>query len=415
MRPMPRVSIILATHNRRDVVIETLHSVAECGLPRNDYEVIMVDNASTDGTPEAARGLADVVLPLARNSGSTAKAIGVDHAQGSYLVFLDDDARPRPGTLPAMVERFERNSSLAAAGFTVHLPDGRRECGALPGVFVGCGVGLRAEAVRAVGGLDQSFFMQAEEYDLCFRLVNEGWRIAVFDDLHVDHLKSPQARRSARTTYFDTRNNLRVAARYFPDEYYDLYGADWRQRYDWLAWRDGHRTAFLRGWAAGLIRGGSERRAYRGHRLDVDALEFFFRWNAVEAAMRSLAADGVKRIALADLGKNVYAFYRGAMRTGLEIRAVADDRFAAPGRTYRGIPVLSSADALELRVDAIVVANAAPVHAQTTKQRLLDQTTLPVHCWFGTSSEVRPVQPVCGRDAYTADEQPELAPVGAGV
>jgi putative ABC transport system substrate-binding protein len=49
--------------------------------------------------------------------------------------------------------------------------------GALPGVFVGCGVGLRAEAYAESGGLDRTFFMQAEEYDLSFRLAVAGWEV----------------------------------------------------------------------------------------------------------------------------------------------------------------------------------------------------------------------------------------------
>ena len=61
-----------------------------------------------------------------------------------------------------MIEHFEADPRLGAAGFTVHLPDGRLEGGALPGVFLGCGVGFRAEALRGAGGLDPSLFMQAE-------------------------------------------------------------------------------------------------------------------------------------------------------------------------------------------------------------------------------------------------------------
>ena len=49
----PDVSFVLATHNRCAVVMDTLSQLLRCGLDRRDYEIILVDNASDDGTPEA--------------------------------------------------------------------------------------------------------------------------------------------------------------------------------------------------------------------------------------------------------------------------------------------------------------------------------------------------------------------------
>ena len=210
----PHVSFVLATHNRRDIAMDTVRRLAACELDRRDYEIIVVDNASTDGTPDALEPHVDRLIRLGRNAGSCAKTYGVEQATGRYIVFLDDDSFPRAGSIERMIERFHSDPKLGAAGFTVHLPGGRKEGGALPGVFVGCGVGFRADALRRCGGLDPTFFMQAEEYDLAFRLVAGGWRIEVFDDLHVEHRKTLQARRSERTAYYDTRNNLRVVARY---------------------------------------------------------------------------------------------------------------------------------------------------------------------------------------------------------
>ena len=63
--------------------------------------------------------------------------------------------------------------------------------------------------------------------------MNAGWTIRVFDDLHVDHLKTPRARRSGRLNYYDTRNNLLLAARYLPAPWHAVYANDWRRRYGW--------------------------------------------------------------------------------------------------------------------------------------------------------------------------------------
>ena len=382
----PQVSFVMATHNRRDVVVATLGRLAACGLCRADYEIIVVDNASTDGTPDATAGEVDTLLRLSRNAGSCAKAFGMERAAGRYVVFLDDDSFPHPGAVPRMIDHFESDPRLGAAGFTVHLPDGRLEGGALPGVFVGCGVGFRTEALRAVGGLDPTFFMQAEEYDLSFRLVAAGWTVKVFDDLHVDHLKTVQARKSDRTTFYDIRNNLRVTARFLPSPYYAVYRRDWLERYRWLAEQDHHEDAYRRGVRAGRRHEAIERRAYGDRRLRPEALEEFFCWAFVRRQMTDLVDSSVHRIVLADLGKNVFAFHQAARALGVEVLAIGDDRFTAPGRRYRGIRVLPRDEALRLGPDAVVVSNAGPIHAARTERELAACCSLPVHSWFSASS-----------------------------
>ncbi|UCE61704.1 MAG: glycosyltransferase [Phycisphaerales bacterium] len=400
----PEVSFVLATFNRREVAAHTLTRILQCGLDRCDYEVIVVDNASSDGTPDVVADVADRVIRLDQNMGSCAKAVGTDHARGRYIVFLDDDSYPRPGSVSRMIRRFEEDPRLAAAGYTVCLHDGRREGSALPGVFVGCGVGLRSDVLQAVGGLDRTFFMQAEEYDLCFRLVSAGWGIGVFEDVQVEHLKSPAARRSDRTTFLDVRNNLRVVERYLPDPYRRIYRKEFIQRYKWLAERDGHRSAWAKGVVAGRWLSAVERLGYRSHRLGPDAFERLYCWERVRAEMAGLARSGVCRVVLADLGKNCYPFVRGAELAGITVRAIGDDRFCAPKRVYRGVPILPEDEALKLEPDAYVVANTGAVHAAATHNRLMGRTSRPVHCWFSTPDQT-PSRQSDSQDArYSADD-----------
>jgi len=278
MTQQPRVSFILATHNRREVMLSSFARIAGCGLDPHEFEVFVVDNDSSDGTCQAVRDAHPSVhvIPLRQNRGSCAKALAIDRAAGQYLVFLDDDSYPWPGSVERMIEHFDDDPRLGAAGFHVHLPDGRGECSALPSVFIGCGVGLRAMALREVGGLDVSLFMQAEEYDLSFRLVSAGWRVRTFHDLHADHLKSAEARVSARTTFYDTRNNLLLIERYLPEPHRATYLQDWLQRYWWLACCNGHRVSFVRAVLSVWRRGSTQRRAYARHRLSDTAFEVLF-------------------------------------------------------------------------------------------------------------------------------------------
>jgi len=383
MPTAPAVSIVLATHNRRDVVLHTLEQIEQCGLPRDQFEVIVVDNASTDGTPDALRDQPGVhVERLDRNLGSCAKALGVERARGQFVVFLDDDSYPRPGCLVRLLAHFAADAQLGAAGFTVHLPDGTQECSALPHAFVGCGVGFRAGALRQAGGLDLSFFMQAEEYDLSWRLLQAGWKVEVLADLQVKHLKSPTARRSERVTFYDVRNNLRIIGRYLPPTYAEVYREDWLQRYHWIAAQAGHQAAFEQGRAAGEDLAVQERHTYQRWRLSPDVLEHVFCWALIERQMTALYAQGIRRIVLVDLGKNVYAFHRGAGAAGLDALAIADDRLSAPDRTYRDTPLLPTSDALALDAQAYVVSNTSYVHAQRRQAGLAQLTDRPIYNWF---------------------------------
>ena len=93
MSQRPYVSVVLATHNRRDAVLNTLHRPADCGLEQRDYEVIVVDNCSTAGTDDALASRAGVThIRLDQNMGSCAKAVGVDRVRSPLLLFLDDDS-----------------------------------------------------------------------------------------------------------------------------------------------------------------------------------------------------------------------------------------------------------------------------------------------------------------------------------
>lgn len=381
-----QLSIVIASYNRRAVVLHTLERIAALPDRIDGLEIIVVDNASTDGTAAALRGRAGVrLLQLRENLGSCAKARGVAAARGEFLLFLDDDSYPDAGALQAMVARFAGAPDLGALGFRVRLENGQEECSALPHVFVGCGVGLRAKAVRGVGGLDASFFMQAEEYDLAWRLLGDGWRVEIATDLFVEHLKSPQARRSERTTLLDVRNNLRIVERYLPEPARGVYRADWLQRYAWLARHAQQLDAFDRGVREAAACAKRERCGYANRRMSARVFEALFGWNATLQRMRRLRHDGVRRIALIDVGKNVYAFHRAAQAAGVRVLCIGTDWPAAINQVYRGTRIVPMQAALAGEADAFVISNSSYAHAARRRVALATQTSRPVHSWYELS------------------------------
>lgn len=388
-----RISIVIATRNRAGALARTLSELEHLEIPRDEIEVIVVDNASTDESRSVAGERADRLIALPVNEGSCAKQRGAAVSCGEFVVFLDDDSFPHAGSLSRMIEHFENNPTLGAAGFRVQLESGGFECGALPNVFVGCGVGFRRDALQRAGGLDRTFFMQAEEYDLAFRIRSAGSGVETFDNLLVTHLKTPRSRRSERTCFYDIRNNLRVAGRHIPGEYYADIRDDLLLRYRWLADTDEHGPAFERGARTGLALAAIERRRSKKWRLPAEAFESFYRYEEIARRFREMADGGIRRISLLDFGKNALAFVRGAERAGIEIAAIADDRFSASERRYRGIPIVTRDEALSQCCEAYVISNCAGEFAARSAADARSRTNRPVFDWFGSQASAAPPIP----------------------
>ncbi|MGD0389343.1 MAG: glycosyltransferase family 2 protein [Tepidisphaeraceae bacterium] len=362
----PTVTFLISTHNRISALagtlrqLQTLENSADFAV-----ETVVVDNASTDGTAQAVKGEFPAVrlVRLRKNRGACAKNAGLGEARGEYVVFLDDDSYPDSESIRRMIEHFRARPRLGAAVFDVILPDGSRESSAFPSVCIGCGTGFRREALDAVGGLPDDFFMQAEEYDLSLRLLDAGWDIERFEDLRVSHLKTRIARQPARTTRLDVRNNLLVIARRFPRKWALPYAIDWMRRYRWMAHEKGwrHRAAFWRGLLEGMAK---SLRPGRRRVVSDGAFEKFAMIEEIRCRLATaIKGTQIRSILLIDFGKNVYAYWLAARELKLNVVAIADANLARPGRQYRGIPMVDDSAARALQFDAAVVANVSPVHS----------------------------------------------------
>jgi GT2 family glycosyltransferase len=214
-RPAPRLSVVVVTFNSRGVVGRTLAAVREQIGPRD--ELVVVDNASTDGTPDAVAELApDAKLVRGgTNLGFAAGAnAGAARASGELLVFLNPDAVLEPGFAEAirrpLVEArgwaawmglvtAEERSVVNTSGGVVHFtgiawageagrPAGEVDPAPREVAFVsGACLAIPRETWERAGGFPADYFMYCEDVDLSLRLRLAGERLGVEPAARVDH------------------------------------------------------------------------------------------------------------------------------------------------------------------------------------------------------------------------------------
>jgi GT2 family glycosyltransferase len=203
----PDVTVVVMSRDRREELLAT--------LPRHEAPVVLVDNASADGSVEAVRAaLPEVtVLRMQRNVGSYARTIGVQRAGTPFVAFADDDSWWAPGDLARAAALMRAHPRLAVINARILVgPEERLDpaCAEmaespltapddLPGRallgFIACGAMVRTEAFLAVGGFDRVVRFPGEEERLALDLAAAGWGMAYVDSLTVHH--HPSARRHA--------------------------------------------------------------------------------------------------------------------------------------------------------------------------------------------------------------------------
>ncbi|HWH32390.1 MAG TPA: glycosyltransferase [Egibacteraceae bacterium] len=222
-----RVTVVVATQNRRGGLADALERLA--GLSPAS-PVIVVDNASTDGTAQMVRarfpGVRVVVLP--RNIGAAARNAGAREAATDLVAFSDDDSWWAPGALARAAEHFDAHPRLGL--LAARMLVGAREeldpvCDAmaasplgtepdLPGPsvlgFVACGAVVRRDAFLQAGGFHERFLVGGEEELLALDLATAGWGLAYVDDVVAHHHPSP-SRNPSRRRRIQRRNALWAA------------------------------------------------------------------------------------------------------------------------------------------------------------------------------------------------------------
>ncbi len=194
----PVISAIVPTYNRRELVQQAVEAI---GRQHTDqpYEIIVVDNASTDGTVEALAATAsDLEVPVTivrmhRPSGpAVARNVGVLLARGRYVAFTDSDCLPTPDWLPQCLRRFSEGFDVVQ-GRTTAPPNQPQpffshfiETLDADGSFSTSNVAYLRDRVVAVGGFDPSCAYW-EDVDLGWRVVRAGARHCFAPEARVYH------------------------------------------------------------------------------------------------------------------------------------------------------------------------------------------------------------------------------------
>jgi N-acetylglucosaminyl-diphospho-decaprenol L-rhamnosyltransferase len=252
---MAMVSVVLVTYESAEDLAACLATLPAAAGP-HELEVVVVDNASRDGSAEIARGLGVKVLENPTNLGlSRAIDIGAAATGAPWLLVVNPDTRLAPGALARMLATAAADPAVGCVG--PHLrnsdgseyPTGRR----FPSILVGAAHAalgtvwpgnpatrhyhladldrsrpvrvdwvsgacmlLRREAYEAAGRFDAGYFLYFEEMDLCLRLARKGWRVVYDPGAEVTHILGGSTRSAP---YRKVWNHHRSALRFYRRRY----------------------------------------------------------------------------------------------------------------------------------------------------------------------------------------------------
>lgn len=248
--PNPLVSIIIVTYNRKNETIECIDSVLRSSY--SPFEIVVVDNASNDGTYDELKKHYHGSIRLIKNDinvyAGGGRNIGAHYARGIYLLFIDSDNSIDSKMIASLIDGIKRNKNLnvgIAGPFTYYKFDRKRLCwtnssislltsrtffsgigqidcgqydkvdyvkvGHIPNVFM-----VKKDVFDRVGGIDNDYIMHYEESDLAEKISRLGYDIILFPQAKTWHNlppKSPMGHKSffgqnGEMVYYVARNRI---------------------------------------------------------------------------------------------------------------------------------------------------------------------------------------------------------------
>ena len=239
------LSVVIVTRNTCALTCAAVRSVLE-SRDALAKQIVVVDNGSTDETPEALpRQFPTVIYRRSQTNLGFARAnnLGADQAPGEFLLLLNSDARLKPNSLAVAVNWMRGHPEYGVAGAQLLNPDGSPQNSIanfpslatellnksllrrlfphrFPGKerrfnepvevesVIGAFLLIRREVWKAVGGLDENYFFFFEETDFCLQAHRRGWKVVHLPQAQVWHQQGQSAKQlpaAARVEYWRSR------------------------------------------------------------------------------------------------------------------------------------------------------------------------------------------------------------------
>ena len=217
-----KLSFVILNYNREEELRRTLMKTYRLMEGKEGFEIIVVDNASSDNSVASVRGLFPEVGLVERtsNNGIAGWNDGFAVAKGEYLIVLDDDSNIESGLKEAIDFLDSRPDvgvlALNVIGgafptdYLVHLKEGID--------FIGCGAIIRKEVFEKIGGFADWLFIYTHEWEYAIRVLNAGYKIVYFENCYVNHRTSAVNRTSKRLKVFSIRNEMAIVYKFFSKE-----------------------------------------------------------------------------------------------------------------------------------------------------------------------------------------------------
>ncbi|MFJ8102267.1 glycosyltransferase family 2 protein [Lysinibacillus sp. NPDC096212] len=232
------LSVVIVNYNTKKLTIDCIQSILDSKL-NVQYEIFVVDNASSDGSVEQIQSMFPEVNVISNKENvgfSKANNQAIKACNSRYVLLLNSDTIVNENTLDEMIHFMDVESNVGAVGCEVNLPDGTLDKACHRGFpnpeaslyyiiglakkfpnspkynsyhksymnmhevhdidcLVGAFMMVRREVIEQVGLLDEEFFMYGEDIDWCYRIKEAGWRIVYNPTVSIVHYKGASSRR----------------------------------------------------------------------------------------------------------------------------------------------------------------------------------------------------------------------------